>query len=53
MEIFQCIKWGRIENEQLGLTPDISNLLKNFHANGIMKSHGKSGTVGKRVRMMK
>ena len=27
MEIFQCIKRGRIENEQLGLTPDISNLL--------------------------
>ena len=27
MEIFQCIKRGRIENEQLGLTSDISNLL--------------------------
>ena len=27
MEIFQCIKRGRIENEQFGLTPDISNLL--------------------------
>ena len=51
MEIFQRIREWRLENEQLGLAPDLTDTWTDV--NGIMMKLCYRLTVGKRGRMMK